>query len=95
MSDQEPLESPYLTVNQLAKRWHKTPNAIRIMRHRRQGPDSFKHRGRVLFEWVVVLAYEEAQMTSDSRTNSDLDPTRFVPEPRLYAPQKRKTATAA
>jgi hypothetical protein len=62
-------ETPHLTVKQLATRWHTTPRAIYILRHRGRAPKGFK-RGTnrsapVLFPLTEVLAFEARQMAED------------------------------
>jgi hypothetical protein len=70
-------ESPYLTVKQLAARFHTSPNAIYTARSRRRRfPRGFKNNGQVLFPIEEVEAYELANKQADSRFNTDLDPTR-------------------
>jgi hypothetical protein len=76
--------SPYLTVRQLAKRWHTTENAIYTARSRRRGtyPRGFKRGRLVLFRLAEVLAHEQAEMAADTRFNPDLDPTNAPVEPK-------------
>jgi hypothetical protein len=76
--------SPYLTVRQLAKRWHTTENAIYTARSRRRGtyPRGFKRGRLVLFRLAEVLAHEEAEMAADTRFNPELDPTNAPVEPK-------------
>lgn len=76
------IDQPYLTVKELALRWRTTPNAIRIMRHRRRGPISFKIGNRVLFLLDSVEAHEKGLQAADSRHNFELDPTRKPVEMR-------------
>lgn len=78
-------ESPYLTVKQLAKRLHMTPNAIYTARSRRRHfPAGFRRGGKgpVLFPVSEVEAYEHDSKQADSRFNPDLDPTRVPPQTR-------------
>lgn len=76
-------DSPYLTVKQLAKRLHLTPNAIYTARSRRRRfPRGFRSGGQVLFPISEVLAYEQANQNADSRFNPDLDPTRVPAQSR-------------
>jgi hypothetical protein len=76
-------ESPYLTVKQLAKRFHTTPNAIYTARSRRRRfPRGFKNGKQVLFPISEVEEYERANQQADSRFNPDLDPTRVPPQTR-------------
>ncbi|GGU52085.1 DNA-binding protein [Streptomyces lavendofoliae] len=76
--------SPYLTVRQLAKRWHTTENAIYTARSRRRGtyPRGFKRGRLVLFRLAEVEAHEQAEMAADTRFNPDLDPTNAPVEPK-------------
>lgn len=66
-----PSEAPptHLTVKQLAERWHTTPRAIYIARHRGKAPKAFKRgKGRaasVLFPLTEVEAFEAQQMAED------------------------------
>ncbi|MFI8535448.1 helix-turn-helix transcriptional regulator [Streptomyces aquilus] len=59
----------HLTVKQLAERWHTTPRAIYIARHRGRAPKGFK-RGKnraapVLFPLAEVEAFEAKQLAED------------------------------
>lgn len=77
--------SPYLTVKQLARRFHTTPNAIYTARSRRRRfPRGFKNGKQVLFPISEVEAYERENQQADSRFNPALDPTR-VPGQRAAA----------
>lgn len=69
--------SPYLTLRQLAKRWHTTENAIYTARSRRRGtyPRGFKRGKNVLFLLSEIEAHERADQAADSRFNPELDPT--------------------
>ncbi|WKX70023.1 DNA-binding protein [Streptomyces sp. XD-27] len=80
MIEVEPDESPHLTVKQLAKRWHTTPQAIYMMRHRRKAPRGFKRGREVLFPLADVAQHEAAAQADDPKSNPDLDPTRIAPE---------------
>lgn len=59
----------HLTVKQLAQRWHTTPRAIYIARHRGRAPKGFKRgnarNGPVLFPLSEVEAFEARQMAED------------------------------
>lgn len=82
-------ESPHLTVKQLAKRWHTTPQAIYMMRHRRKAPRGFKRGRELLFPLAGVEAHEAASQAADPKS-PELDPTRCAPEPSR--PRRRRTA---
>jgi hypothetical protein len=83
---------PYLTIEELADRWHTTPNAIRIRRHRRTAPPGYREGARLLFPLSGVEAHEAARQAADSRFNTDLDPTR---KPVRGRNSRRRTAPAA
>lgn len=59
-------ESPYLTVTQLAKRWHTTEQAIYHLRHRRKAPKAFRRGRQLLFPIVAVEAHEAAALAADT-----------------------------
>lgn len=84
------VEQPYLTVKELALRWRTTPNAIRILRHRRRAPEGFLRGGKVFFELAAVEAYENELKAADSRHNTQLDPTSKPVEMR--GPRRRPNA---
>jgi hypothetical protein len=93
MTTLQTAESPHLTVKQLAKRWHTTPQAIYNMRHRRKAPKGFK-RGRELLMPISEIERFEADGMSVDRTNPDLDPTQAPPEasrPRTKAALRKST----
>lgn len=78
--------SPYLTVDQLAKRWHTTPNAIYTARSRRRNyPKGFRRGRRVLFPLTEVVAHEKAEQAADTRFNADLDPANAPVESKCLA----------
>ncbi|MFF4746847.1 DNA-binding protein [Streptomyces sp. NPDC001268] len=79
--------SPYLTVRQLAKRWHTTENAIYTARSRRRGtyPKGFRRGRLVLFPLSEVEAHERAEQAADDRFNPELDPTNAPIETRPAA----------
>lgn len=79
-------ESPHLTIPQLAKRWHTTPQAIYNMRHRGKAPLGFKRGREVLVPLVEVEAYEAAGLAADLAPSHEQRP----PEPKL-PPRGRKT----
>lgn len=87
-----PEQEPYLTVKELAVRWKTTPNAIRIMRHRRKGPRSYKFRGQVRFPVAEIVAYETEAPKQDSRWNTDLDPTKCKAD-RTKRPARKRAAS--
>ncbi|OKH91456.1 hypothetical protein [Streptomyces uncialis] len=81
MNDTRVDESPYLTVKQLAARWHTTTNAIYTARSRRRNyPKGFRLSGKVLFPRAEVEAYERAGQAADSRFNTALDPANAAVE---------------
>lgn len=76
-------DSPYLTVPQLARRLHMTPNAIYTARSRRRHfPRGFRRGNKVLFPLAEVEAYEHESQQADSRFNRELDPTRVPAQSR-------------
>ncbi|WP_251073929.1 helix-turn-helix domain-containing protein [Streptomyces sp. ISL-111] len=54
-----------MTTKELADELRMTPNAVRIMRHRGQGPAGAKVRGRVLYDRAVVKAWMSARFAAD------------------------------
>ncbi|MEU8537560.1 helix-turn-helix transcriptional regulator [Streptomyces parvulus] len=84
--------SPHLTVKQLASRWHTTPAAIYIARHRGKAPQGFKRGANVLFPLAAVEAFEAEQMASDRPSGRSSSVEHRPPEP-LRARRRRKPAT--
>jgi hypothetical protein len=88
--------SPYITVAQLAVRWHTTPNAIYTARSRRRKyPRGFRRGRNVLFLLSEVEAHERAEQDADTRFNPSLDPVERPTEParlRRSRPARIKTA---
>ncbi len=95
MSDEPALpegaDGTYLTVKQLADRWHTSENAIYIRRHKRTAPPGYQEGRRVLFPLAEVEAHERQKQAADSRFNTALDPTRRPVEARTA---KRSKALA-
>jgi hypothetical protein len=84
--DTETVSSPVMDNNTAARYLGTTPNALRILRHRRRGPKSFKRNGedksgRILYFKSDLDAWLNEAAQADSRFNPDLDPTR-VPAQR-------------
>lgn len=57
--------SRYLTTKELAGVLRKTPNAIRIMRHRGEGPAGVRVGRSVLYDRAVVDAWLAAKTAAD------------------------------
>lgn len=89
MSITETDEPTYLTVQDLAKRWRTTPQAIYNRRHRRQAPRGFRSGRDVLFPLADVLAFENALLDADPKSPAN-DPTLRPPETRL--PRQRRSS---
>lgn len=85
-------ESPYLTVADLAARWHTTPNAIYTARHKRRAPRGFRRGQKVLFPLDAVETFEREAMETD-RSNPANDPAR-EPVERKQVRRTRARATA-
>lgn len=64
-------ESPHLTVKQLAKRWHKSANAIYIMRCRGTAPACVPLSRKLLFPLDKVMEFEAASMSADLQSSED------------------------
>jgi tellurite resistance-related uncharacterized protein len=90
----EQRTSPFLTVQQLAERWHTTPNAIYTARSRRRGtyPRGFRLAGKVRFLLSEVEAHEEAEQSADDRFNADLNPVNAPVEPRAAGRSSRNAS---
>lgn len=57
--------SRFMTTKELATELRMTPNAVRIMRHRGQGPAGVKVQGRVLYDRAVAEAWMAARFAAD------------------------------
>lgn len=93
MTNLQAVDSPHLNVKQLAKRWHKTPQAIYSMRHRGDAPQGFKRGREVLFPLVQVEAFEAALMAADEPSNRRSGESHRPAEPRRAA--RRRTPRPA
>jgi hypothetical protein len=82
MSDTTAAQSDVMTTKEVACYLRKTPNALKIMRHRRVGPRSFKRDGRIYYYAADVRAWLAEGANADSRFNPDLDPTRVPAQTR-------------
>lgn len=87
-------ESPHLTVQQLAKRWHTTPNAIYVRRHKGKAPRGFKSGREVLFPLTQVEAWEQAALDADPQSNRDTKPEMRPAEPSRPRGAKKYTPAA-
>jgi hypothetical protein len=89
MSDEPALpDGTYLTVDQLADRWHTTPNAIYLRRHKRTAPPGYMEGKRILFPLADVEAHERQKQAADSRFNTALDPTKKPIQARVSRSRK-------
>ncbi len=75
-------ESLVMNINQAAKYVGRSPNALRILRHRRRGPRSFICDGRLAYYPADLKAWLEQAANADSRFNPALDPTRVPAQTR-------------
>lgn len=78
--------SPVLTIKEAAVYCRRSPNAMKILRHRRKGPDSFLKAGRIYYYRHDLDAWLADGAAADSRSNRDLDPTLQAPRVRRYSP---------
>ncbi len=74
MSETKTVESPHLTVAQLADRWHTTPQAIYTARHRGKAPKGFKRGVKLLFPISQVEEFEAHGIAADRPSNRGTDP---------------------
>lgn len=57
-------ESPWRTVEELAERWRRSPQAIHDMRHRGNAPKGYRFGKRVLFKLEDIIEFEESRVAS-------------------------------
>ncbi len=57
--------SRFMTTKELAAELRMTPNAVRIMRHRGQGPAGVRLGQGVLYDRAVVEAWMAARFAAD------------------------------
>ncbi len=79
------VDSPVLPHKQAAKYIGRTVRALYALNDRREGPPSFKSKGRRMYRVAALDGWLAEQEAIDSRSNLDLDPTRRAPEPRRAA----------
>jgi hypothetical protein len=84
-----------MTTKEAAAYVRRSPNAMKILRHRRKGPDSFERDGRILYYVAELDRWLAAGAATDSRSNRDLDPTAHVPRPRRSQAKTPRRAPAA
>lgn len=77
-----PHKPPVLNIKEAAKYLGRTPNALKILRHRRRGPRSFIAAGRIKYYVRDLDDWLAKNAAADSRFNRDLDPMQSAPEPR-------------
>lgn len=80
------VASPVMTTPEAALYCRRSPNAMKILRHRRKGPKSFKRDGRIYYYRAALDDWLADGAASDSRSNSDLDPTLQAPQLKRYSP---------
>jgi len=68
-----------------AKRLGVEDSTLHKWRHRRVGPASFKHAGRVVYEITALDDYLKACKAADSRSNPALAPAARTRRPHLPA----------
>lgn len=73
---------PVMNVKEAAAYVRRSPNALRILRHRRRGPRSFICDGLILYYTADLKAWLEQAANADSRFNPALDPTRVPAQTR-------------
>ncbi len=54
--------APFLTVEELARRWRSSPRTLERWRADGHGPRWLRLKGRVLYRVEDVLAYERARL---------------------------------
>lgn len=59
------MSKRYITTKELAAILRKTPNAVRMMRHRGQGPAGVRVGSEVLYDQQVVDAWLAAKTAAD------------------------------
>ncbi|MER7813863.1 helix-turn-helix domain-containing protein [Streptomyces sp. NPDC096153] len=65
MSETSSTASHFMTTKELADRLRKTTNAVRIMRHRGQGPKGTRFGREVLYARADVARWEAAKTAED------------------------------
>jgi hypothetical protein len=93
MTNQTTDESPHLNVKQLAKRWHKSPQAIYNMRHKGKAPKGFRNGRELLFPIALVEEFERAAIDADPKSNRASQREMRPAEPAR--PGRREPARAA
>lgn len=58
----QPDSSSLMTSDELAARWRMSPRTLERWRRGKQGPRWVRLKGRVLYRFRDVLAYEDAQL---------------------------------
>lgn len=74
MTEPEAPHSPVLPLNEAARYVGRTPNALKVMRHRRRGPRGFVHEGRLMYFQADLDAWLAEGAAADPRFNRE-DPT--------------------
>ena len=99
MAEPENPRSPVLPLEDAARYVGRTPNAMRILRHRHRGPKCFLQDGRLMYYVVHLNEWLAEAAAADPRFNPALDPTRVPPQakrPRKAVVKKvSSTAPAA
>ncbi|MER7174219.1 helix-turn-helix domain-containing protein [Streptomyces mesophilus] len=82
MNDQALPASPFFTTRQAAAYLNRPVDTLRVWRHRRFGPPSFRQGRKVMYRIADLDTWIAECESGDSRSNSDLDPLQQDPESR-------------
>lgn len=61
MGNDVTVSGMFITVEQLAERWHTTPASVHQMRHRGRAPLGHKIGKRILFDLADVERFEQSR----------------------------------
>lgn len=91
-------KSPVMNTNEAAAYVRRSPNAMKILRHRDKGPDCFQQDGRIYYYVTELDRWLAAGAAADPRSNRDPAPTQ-IPQctrrSRSSAAAKTPAKTAA
>lgn len=95
MTEPENPRSPVLPLKDAARYVHRTPNAMKVMRHRGRGPACFLHEGRLMYYVADLDAWLAASAAADTHFN-EVSAKRVPPQARRNRkPAIRQTQNAA
>jgi predicted DNA-binding transcriptional regulator AlpA len=86
-----PAPAGFMWIDDAAEALGVEKSTLYTWRHKRRGPASFKHAGRVMYRKTAIDDYLNGCEAADSRSNPELNPVLRAPRP-VTRPTRRIAA---